>query len=381
MVRISTLLTLVGFLPLSAVFAFPQYASSTSTALPTATAVVPGLNYLARNSGKLYFGTATDNPELNDTTYTSIMDNYLHFGQLTPANSMKWYATEPEPGVFTFEAGDVIANLARSYGMYLRGHNCVWYEELPDWVTANNYTAPELAEIVANHTGTVVGHYAGQADAWDVINGITTTRNMIIFSYRYFMIFVEPLNDNGTFREDVFYDTLGESYISIALRAARAADPHAKLYINDYNTEYVGVKSTALQNLVKQLQADGVPIDGVGFESHFIVGEVPTTIVENMQAFAALGLEFAITELDIRMELPATVELYEQQKTDYYTVVSACMQVEQCVGVTVWDWTDKYSWIPSSFPGYGDACPWDANFVRKPAFDGIAIAFENQSDS
>lgn len=161
------------------------------------------------------------------------------------------------------------------------------------------------------------------------------------------------------------------------------------------------MKSTALQNLVKQLQADGVPIDGVGLESHFIVGEVPTTIVENMQAFAALGLEFAITELDIRMELPATVELYEQQKTDFYTVVSACMQVEQRVGVTVWDWTDKvcipalrahyslchddlaqqYSWIPSSFPGYGDACPWDANYVRKPALDGIAITFENQSIS
>lgn len=71
---------------------------------------------------------------------------------------------------------------------------------------------------------------------------------MIIFSYRYFMIFVEPLNDNGTFREDVFYDTLGESYISIALRAARAADPHAKLYINDYNTEYVGKMSALVLN-------------------------------------------------------------------------------------------------------------------------------------
>lgn len=104
---------------------------------------------------------------------------------------------------------------------------------------------------------------------------------------------------------------------------------------------HAGVKSTALQNLIKQLQADDVPIDGVGFESHFIVGEVPTTLVENFQAYAALGLEFAITELDIRMELPATAELLEQQKQDYYTVVSACMAVSQCVGVTVWDWTDK----------------------------------------
>ncbi|KAF9807719.1 hypothetical protein IEO21_08102 [Rhodonia placenta] len=346
--------------------ALPQAASSASTALPTSTAVVPGLNDLARSAGKLYFGSATDNPELNDTTYTSILENYAMFGQITPGNSMKWYATEPEPGVFTFTAGNVIADLAKSNGMVLRGHNCVWYEELPDWVTANNYNATELAAIVANHTGTLVGYYAGQMYAWDVIN--------------------EPLNDNGTMREDVFYDTLGDSYISIALKAARAADPNVKLYINDYNIEYVGTKSTAMQNLIKQLQADDVPIDGVGLESHFIVGEVPTTIVENMQAFAALGLEFAITELDIRMELPATADLYEQQKTDYYTVVSACMQVEQCVGITVWDWTDKYSWIPSTFPGYGDACPWDSNnmlahqnYERKPAFDGIAIALQGQS--
>lgn len=162
-------------------------------------------------------------------------------------------------------------------------------------------------------------------------------------------------------REDVFYDTLGSDYINLALTTAHAADPNAKLYINEYNIEYVGTldcitsgevaclvclvgtKSTAMQNLIKQLQADGVPINGVGMESHFIVGEVPTTLVENFQAYADLGLEFAITELDIRMELPATEESYEQQKQDYYTVVNACMQVSACVGVTVWDWTDKVS--------------------------------------
>ena len=161
-------------------------------------------------------------------------------------------------------------------------------------------------------------------------------------------------------REDVFYDTLGSDYINLALTTAHAADPNAKLYINEYNIEYVGkspntieimaysvnfvgTKSTAMQDLIKQLQADGVPINGVGMESHFIVGEVPTTLVENFQAYADLGLEFAITELDIRMELPATEESYEQQKQDYYTVVNACMEVSACVGVTVWDWTDKVS--------------------------------------
>ncbi|CCM00687.1 uncharacterized protein FIBRA_02726 [Fibroporia radiculosa] len=361
-------LSLLSIVALSVFFHGVTAQTSTTSALPTSTAVVEGLNYLARNAGKKYFGTATDNPELTDTTYTSILENYEMFGQITPGNSMKWDAIEPEPGVFTFTDGDVIAELASSNGMMLRGHNLVWYEQLPSWVTDNNYNATGLTEVIQTHVTTEVAHYKGQPygqilihvrHAWDVIN--------------------EPLNDNGTMREDVFYNTLGTSYIEIALTAARAADPNAKLYINDYNIEYVGEKSTAMQNLIKSLQAADVPIDGVGLESHFIVGEVPTTLVENMQAFADLGIEFAITELDIRMELPETAELLEQQKTDFYTVVNACLSVSQCVGVTVWDWTDKYSWIPSTFPGYGAATPWDDNYQRKPAFDGIAIALEGQS--
>ncbi|KAH9830740.1 endo-1,4-B-xylanase [Rhodofomes roseus] len=355
------LFALAAVAPLSA-SALPATATAAaSSALPTATSVVSGLNALARAAGKLYFGTATDNttPEFTDPTYLSILENYNQFGQLTPANAMKWMYIEPEAGVFNFTLGNQIADLTEEYGMVLRGHNGVWYEELPGWVTSTDWNATGLAYAVQRHVSGIVGHYAGRVYAWDVVN--------------------EPLNDNGTMREDLFYNALNTTYINIALEAARAADPNAKLYINDYNIEYVGTKSTAMQNLIKQLQSEGVPIDGVGMESHFIVGEVPTTLVENFQAYEALGLEFAITELDIRMELPATDELYEQQKQDYYTVVDACLQVSVCRGVTVWDWTDKYSWVPSTFAGYGDACPWDANYTRKPAYDGIAIAFEGQS--
>ena len=87
-----------------------------------------------------------------------------------------------------------------------------------------------------------------------------------------------------------------------------------------------------MQDLVQQLKANNTPIDGIGFESHFIVGEVPTDLVSNMEAFTALGVEVAVTELDIRMTLPATSALYEQQKTDYNTVISACNSVADCIG-------------------------------------------------
>ena len=96
-------------------------------------------------------------------------------------------------------------------------------------------------------------------------------------------------------------------------------------------------------NLVKSLKAQGVPIDGIGLQAHLIVGEVPSTIQANMEQFTALGIEIAITELDIRMTLPETAALLEQQRQDYQTVVSACKAVADCIGVTIWDYTDRVS--------------------------------------
>lgn len=121
------------------------------------------------------------------------------------------------------------------------------------------------------------------------------------------------------------------------------------------------------------MQSYGARIDGVGLQSHFIVGETPSTSSQqqNMAAFTALGVEVAITELDIRMQLPETEALLTQQATDYQSTVQACANTKGCVGITVWDWTDKYSWVPSTFSGYGDACPWDANYQKKPAYEGI----------
>ncbi|TBU33420.1 endo-1,4-beta-xylanase C precursor [Dichomitus squalens] len=329
----------------------PSTPTSTSVVTPSSTA---GLHTLAKAAGKLYFGTATDNPELTDTAYAAKLNDSKEFGQITPGNSMKWDATEPTRGTFTFSGGDQIANLAKANGQLLRGHNCVWYNQLPSWVSDGTFTAADLTTVIQNHCGTLVGHYKGQMYSWDVIN--------------------EPFNDDGTWRQDIFYNTLNTTYVPIALKAARAADPNAKLYINDYNIENTGAKATAMLNLVKELIADGVPIDGVGFQCHFIVGEVSTSLQTVMEQFTALGLEVAITELDIRMTLPETEALLAQQQKDYQSVVQACMNVEGCVGITIWDWTDKYSWVPSTFSGQGAACPWDENFAIKPAYNGIVAA-------
>jgi endo-1,4-beta-xylanase len=124
------------------------------------------------------------------------------------------------------------------------------------------------------------------------------------------------------------------------------------------------------------VQQYGAKIDGVGLQAHFIVGSTPSQSAQttNLAAFTALGVDVAYTELDIRLTLPSTSAKLAQQSTDYQSTVAACMANTRCVGITIWDYTDKYSWVPSTFSGQGDACPWDANLSKKPAYAGILAA-------
>jgi endo-1,4-beta-xylanase len=172
----------------------------------------------------------------------------------------------------------------------------------------------------------------------------------------------------------VFQTKIGDSSIAEAFKAARAADPDAKLYLNDYNIEGVGAKSDAVYNLVKSFKEQGIPIDGVGMQTNLLLGQVPSTMQQNIQRFADLGVDVAITELDIRMTLPRTDALDTQQASDYRAVTDACLAVTRCVGLTIWDYTDKYSWIPSVLAGQGAALPYDENLVKKPAYYAIEQA-------
>ncbi len=167
---------------------------------------------------------------------------------------------------------------------------------------------------------------------------------------------------------------IGEEYIAIAFETAALYDPDVKLYYNDYNLEYSGAKTNAALGIVSMLKSRGIKIDGVGFESHFIVGTVPNaaSLESIFKQYTALGVEIAITELDIRFSsLPPTDAGLVQQGTDYASVVGACVGTTNCVGVTIWDFTDKYSWIPSTFSGQGDACLWYANFTLHPAYYSV----------
>ncbi|GAA0380837.1 endo-1,4-beta-xylanase [Microbispora corallina] len=302
-----------------------------------------------------YFGSATDNPEFTDQAYLDILGR--EFDSTTAGNALKWYATEPQQGVFDFTQGDQVLDFARRHNMSFRAHTLVWHNQLPDWLTSGTWTADQLRAILKNHITQEARHYRGKVYSWDVVN--------------------EAFNEDGTYRDTLFYRTLGPGYIADALRWAHQADPHAKLYLNDYNLEAVGPKSDAYYALVKSLKAQHVPIDGVGFQGHLALQYgYPDTLRQNLQRFADLGLDVAITELDVRMILPADAEKLATQAKWYADVTKACLAVRRCVGITVWDYTDKYSWIPAVFTGEGAALPYDENLAPKPAYYAIRDALK-----
>ena len=223
-------------------------------------------------------------------------------------------------------------------------------------MSSGTWTVNTLTAAIENHISNVMGHYKGQCYAWDVVN--------------------EALDDSGGYRSDVFLKVLGPDYIPIAFKAAAAADPAAKLYYNDYSIENPGGKQQGVLKIIASIKAAGARIDGVGLQGHFIVGSTPsrTALAGVLNSFVAAGVtEVAYTELDIRFSaLPSNAAGETQQATDYMSVVGACLDVKECVGVTIWDYSDKYSWIPSTFSGQGDACLFSSNLKPKPAYTSVS---------
>jgi endo-1,4-beta-xylanase len=123
------------------------------------------------------------------------------FNGMTPENAMKWESTEPSRGNFTFADGDRHAAFAAQNKLYLRCHTLVWHSQLPTWVSGGGFDNATLIQVMEDHIKALATRWKGNCAQWDVVN--------------------EALNENGTYRSSVWYDTIGEAFIPIAFRLAK----------------------------------------------------------------------------------------------------------------------------------------------------------------
>ncbi|OHB19618.1 MAG: hypothetical protein A2854_02800 [Parcubacteria group bacterium RIFCSPHIGHO2_01_FULL_56_18] len=279
------------------------------------------------------------------------------FSMMTPENGMKPQFIHPQRDVYVFSEMDTLVDIALRNGILVHGHTLVYAKSNPEWMTKASKMARE--KIMVEHIATVAGHFKGRVAGWDVVNEPLSNKRAPYHDGR------RGIDDN------IWYEAMGEQYIDRAFRAAREADPSAKLYLNDYGLERDGERWDALVALVKRLKNRGVPIDGVGFESH-IYGDGdysdPAMLRAHMRTLAALGLKVRISEVDV------TGEDAKEQINQYVLALDACLRAPNCTSYTTWGVTDAYGSTTRSdrYPlVYGTSLLFDKDFKPKPAYAAL----------
>jgi endo-1,4-beta-xylanase len=319
------------------------------------------LRVLAEGTGLLIgyeaptnFNSMSDSGTFNDIARSE-------FNIVTCENAMKMDALQPSQGSFNFGSADQLVQFAQSNNIQMHGHTLVWHSQAPQWIrNINNRT--QLINAMNTHIDTVLNHYKGKILVWDVVN--------------------EAFNEDGSYRSSFWLNVIGQEFIDLAFQRARQADPGAKLIYNDYNIAEVGAKSNGVYNMVQSMLNRGIPIDGVGFQTHLTAAGINgQSLADNIARFAALGMEVYITEMDVRINPSPSQSELESQANIYRTVIRECLANSAVKAFQVWGITDKYTWVPNTFPGTGAPLLFDSNYNPKPAYYAVQDELANTTPS
>lgn len=205
------------------------------------------------------------------------------FNSITPENVLKWEKLYPDPNGYNFDAADKFVEFGEKNNMFIVGHTLVWHYQTPGWVfqdaDSGDTDRETLLARMKDHIFTVVGRYKGRIHGWDVVN--------------------EALDPNGNMRNTKWFEIIGEDYIAKAFEYAHEADPNAELYYNDFDM-WKPSKFAGVVRLVKDLQAKGIRIDGVGMQAHWGF-DYPS--LEELEAailvYSQLGVKVMMTEMEM----------------------------------------------------------------------------------
>ncbi|QKJ31482.1 endo-1,4-beta-xylanase [Mucilaginibacter mali] len=320
-----------------------------------------------------YFGCYLSEDDVNlapprPKNYLQELNRYFNLYSL-PA----WYMhiENKGRGIYNFTSTDQVADFAVKHGAKMQAHNMVWNSYIPEWITKGNYSPNDLADILKKHIQAVMRHYRdkypGTIIGWDIVNEAMSDEEYLDPAKTY---------PNGLRKDKPIWNVIHKpgstdptDFIQLAFEWAHEADPSAKLYWNEYSAEYKGFKMDRWFKIIKQLRDKGVPIHGVGFQTHLSLSYAhPIALRENMERFAAIGVESQITEMDVLMSsvqisdapfhpeylhsstanLP-TIADFEKQADIYRQVINACIMAKNCKALILFGAWDPVTWANRTY--------------------------------
>ena len=294
----------------------------------------------------------------SDTAFYRILRE--DFNSVTAANIMKMRSVLVSIDSFDFHYVDAFIDEAEKYNQRVHGHTLIWHQATPAYLEELKDSA-EMDKFLKKYITEYVSRYKGRIAGWDLVN--------------------EALSDSGgMFRNSCWYNTMGKDYIEKAFRYAHEADPDAKLFYNDFMIEGDTLKLKATLDLMDYLKKRNVPLHGIGFQMHTMIDNPPIEqIKESLKAFSDRGLLVHISELDVRINSYSDGQRYDYYTEDlqkaladrYFDLALAYRQIvpdSLQYGITLWGFTDRYTWIRSYFKSLDWPCIYDDQLRKKKAY-------------
>ena len=286
------------------------------------------------------------------------------FNIVVAENEMKFDATEPSEGRFSYGNGDKMVKYAKANGMRVRGHALAWHSQVPNWVNNYKNDKQKLLKVLKNHIENVVGHWKGQIDEWDVVNEAISNNEPQWRSY------------------SVWYQGIGPEFIDSAFVWTHAVDPDAELCYNDYNLEQ-GINSKAKAGFLLEQVANGIPIHCVGSQTHVedtttdkhFIGS-PDSLRSLAKELAKLNVKLKITELDIGFKSGINVSKsdLERQGQTFRQYLDIVLEEPNVDTYLIWGVSDRWSWLGGLNRQQG--LIYDESLNPKPAFDSILVRLQ-----
>ena len=284
-----------------------------------------------------------------------------NFNTSVHGNAAKWYSNQPDwwvngtpNGVRSSDADDVYDYLIGE-GIPMRGHTFFWgminnsqssaSNQMwdPDWVEARmNASPPDAWYWIEQRARWVASHWAGKIDEWDFNNEM----------------------GHGDWYRDTFTNSgpYGLTYLKQMTDWALEENPNLKIYHNDYGILNNNTFAFSYKNLLKTIESEGVPIDGIGVQGHFQAPPDAATVKASFDILDDFGVPIKITEFDCAIDdgdattfnTDPAIEAAEADGLEM--VYRIAFEHHAVAGILMWGFWESEHWRPEGALYYPN---WD----------------------